>query len=166
MARVDTQLVTHLDSANTYANYEREFDDRIYRRFIDVTPCLTHVQTYTHISETDLHFFLSHLNVDDIPNPINGFNDTRIHLYCHNQETFNRMRTLYRQRAIYKVFLENRLQFNLCQSQLELVNEFMQQSRIDSPERNRWVEVATILLDQMSNSFKDHMDAQLSVEAE
>lgn len=166
MARVDTQLVTHLDSANTYANYEREFNNPIYKRFIDVIPCLIHVQKYTNISEPDLHFFLSHLNVDDIPNPTNGFNDTRIHLYCHNQDTLNRMRALYGQRAIYKVFLENRLQFNLCLSQFELVNEFMYQSDMDSPEHNRWAKLAEMLLDQMGNSLKDHMNPQFGVQAE
>jgi len=166
MSTNDTRFLTHLDLPNRYAQYEQEFDGDLYKRFTQSDPCLLHVQRLTTISEIRVHFYLPDSASNHIPEPINGTNDTRIHLYCHDEDSLRTNEALYPGNAIYKIFLENSLKFYIDYSQIELMYQLKRQHSQGSLEQNQWANLARRHISSLRNLFQQHRDAQLSEEAQ
>ena len=162
----DRQLLTHLDPPDRYANYENQLDGSIYKRFTQSDPCLLHVQRLTTISKIRVHFYLPDSASNHKPEPINGTNDTRIHLYCHDEDSLRTNEALYPGNAIYKIFLENSLKFYIDYSQIELMYQLKRQHSQGSLEENQWANLGRRHISSLRNLFQQHRDAQLSEEAQ
>ena len=166
MSTNDTRFLTHLDLPNRYAQYEQEFDGDLYKRFTQSDPCLLHVQRLTTISEIRVHFYLPDSASNHIPEPINGTNDTRIHPYCHDEDSLRTNKASYPGNAIYKIFLENSLKFYIDYSQIELMYQLKCQHSQGSLEENQWANLGRRHISSSRNLFQQHIDAQLSEEAQ
>lgn len=165
MAAVSTRVLTHLDPQNRYSALDAKLYEQIYVRFTITEQCLIHVQEHVASSEKEVHFFLPDTEIEQIQQHVDELDNTRMYVYCSNEQSVSINNERYRQRASYKIFDANDLEFRLCSVQVELMGNLVSEAPSESPERYRLVAMTQGCIRQLKMSLKQHADAQLSREA-
>ena len=163
MAAVSTRVLTHFDPQNRYSAFDANFHERIYIRFIKPAECLTHVQIHAASSEKQVHFFLPDSEIAQTQQPIHGLSGTRLYIYCSDEQSVSNNKERYPQRAHYKIFVDDDLEFHLLAVQIELLAGLVLDAP-RSPERSELAAITDRCIDQLRMSFQHHVDAQLSQE--
>lgn len=164
MAAVSSRVLTHLDPQNIYGAFDTKFDEGIYIRFTITAQCVTHVQIHAASSVKQVHFFLPDIEKAQTQRPIHGLSGTRIYIYCSNEQSVSTTKEQYPERARYKIFAADHLEFHLHAAQIELLAGLVFEAPRDSHERNELAAITDRYIDQLKMSFQHYVDARLSEE--
>lgn len=165
MALVSLQTLAHLDPQDTYNGFDRKFDDRVYIRFTIAHRCLTHVQMQANHSQRQVHFFLPDFETTQPDGrPIHRLKNTRVYIYCSDERSVTSSRDQYRERALYEIFIADRLEFHLNMAQIEVLSELADKAPKPSAEYDELATIAGRHIDRLKMMFQKHIDTQLSEE--
>ena len=126
MAHLNDQRLTLLDPTNAHQHYERTLDRRIFIRFHENDPCVSHVNARSQTSRSDVHFFLPDDRTDLIATPAPFYNNIMYHIYCRDIHLEQSIKDEFSVQALGRVFTNNNLSFRLQQAAALILFELSQ----------------------------------------
>ena len=139
MAAVGEQLLTLLDPDNYHRWTEAQFNSRLFIRFENNQRCLAHLQTLANVAPRWIHFFLPESEIDFVRTSIRDFNDTRIYLYCRDQQMVDLNRPLIRELALNKIFINDELPYHIHSAAVELLYSLAREAPDQSDEHDEMI---------------------------